>query len=104
MMDPKTLVKDLDHLVSLPDICIRVNQLMGSGNYSSTQVADIISQDADISARLLRVVNSSFYGLPTKIETLSRAITSSVPTSYGILSWRPPPCAPSPAFPSSWLT
>ncbi|MES9944740.1 MAG: HDOD domain-containing protein [Candidatus Thiodiazotropha sp.] len=75
MMDPKTLVKDLDQLVSLPDVCIRVNHLMGSGNYSSAQVAEIISQDADISARLLRVVNSSFYGLPTKIETLSRAIT-----------------------------
>lgn len=74
-MDPKTLVKDLDHLVSLPDICIRINQLMGSGNYSSSQVADIISQDVDISARLLKVVNSSFYGLPSKIETLSRAIT-----------------------------
>jgi putative nucleotidyltransferase with HDIG domain len=74
-MDPKTLVKDLDHLVSLPDICIRVNQLMGSGNYSSSQVADIISQDTDMTARLLRLVNSSFYGLPAKIETLSRAIT-----------------------------
>lgn len=74
-MDPKTLVKDLDHLVSMPDICIRVNQLMGSGNYSASQVADIISQDVDISARLLKVVNSSFYGLPAKIETLSRAIT-----------------------------
>jgi putative nucleotidyltransferase with HDIG domain len=74
-MDAKTLVKDLDHLVSLPDICIRVNQLMGSGNYSSSQVAEIISQDVDISARLLRLVNSSFYGLPVKIETLSRAIT-----------------------------
>jgi putative nucleotidyltransferase with HDIG domain len=74
-MDPKTLVKDLDQLVSLPDVCIRVNQLMGSGNFSSAQVAEIISQDADISARLLRVVNSSFYGLPNKIETLSRAVT-----------------------------
>ncbi|MES9970992.1 MAG: HDOD domain-containing protein [Candidatus Thiodiazotropha sp.] len=74
-MDPKTLVKDLDQLVSLPDVCIRVNHLMGSGNYSSAQVAEIISQDVDISARLLRVVNSSFYGLPTKIETLSRAVT-----------------------------
>jgi HD-like signal output (HDOD) protein len=74
-MDPKTLVQDLDHLVSLPDICIRVNQLMGSGNYSSSQVAEIISQDVDISARLLRLVNSSFYGLASKIETLSRAIT-----------------------------
>jgi putative nucleotidyltransferase with HDIG domain len=48
---------------------------MGSGNYSSSQVADIIIQDADISARLLRLVNSSFYGLPAKVETLSRAIT-----------------------------
>lgn len=74
-MDPKTLVKDLDRLVSLPDICIRVNQLMGSGNYSASQVADIISQDADITARLLRLVNSSFYSLPAKVETLSRAIT-----------------------------
>lgn len=74
-MDPKTLVKDLDQLVSLPDICIKVNHLMGSGNYSSAQVAEIISQDVDISARLLRMVNSSFYALPTKIETLSRAIT-----------------------------
>jgi putative nucleotidyltransferase with HDIG domain len=74
-MDPKTLVKDLDHLVSLPDICIKVNRLMGSGNYSSSQVADIIVQDVDISARLLRLVNSSFYGLPAKVETLSRAIT-----------------------------
>ncbi|MBT2968953.1 MAG: phosphohydrolase [gamma proteobacterium symbiont of Ctena orbiculata] len=74
-MDPKTLVKDLDHLVSLPDICIKVNRLMATGNYSSAQVADIIIQDTDISARLLRLVNSSFYGLPTKVETLSRAVT-----------------------------
>ncbi|MEW8505727.1 MAG: HDOD domain-containing protein [Candidatus Thiodiazotropha sp.] len=74
-MDPKTLVKDLDHLVSLPDICIKVNRLMATGNYSSSQVADIIIQDTDMSARLLRLVNSSFYGLPTKVETLSRAVT-----------------------------
>ncbi|MCU7872027.1 MAG: HDOD domain-containing protein [Candidatus Thiodiazotropha sp. (ex Lucinoma borealis)] len=73
-MDPKSLIKDIDHLVSLPDICIKVNQIMGAANYSATQVADIIIQDTDISARLLRLANSALYGQQARVETLSRAV------------------------------
>ncbi|MCU7891866.1 MAG: HDOD domain-containing protein [Candidatus Thiodiazotropha sp. (ex Ustalcina ferruginea)] len=73
-MDPKSLIKDIDHLVSLPDICIKVNQMMGAANYSASQVADIIIQDTDISARLLRLTNSALYGQQAKVETLSRAV------------------------------
>ncbi|MES9831998.1 MAG: HDOD domain-containing protein [Candidatus Thiodiazotropha sp. DIVDIV] len=74
-MDPKSLVQNLDHLVSLPDVCIKVNQLLGSGDYSASEVADIIIQDTDISARILRLVNSPAFGQRSKIETLSRAVT-----------------------------
>ncbi|MES9852575.1 MAG: HDOD domain-containing protein [Candidatus Thiodiazotropha sp. L084R] len=74
-MDPKSLVQNLDHLVSLPDVCIKVNQLLGSGDYSAPEVADIIIQDTDISARILRLVNSPAFGQRSKIETLSRAVT-----------------------------
>ncbi|MFC1336393.1 MAG: HDOD domain-containing protein [gamma proteobacterium symbiont of Clathrolucina costata] len=42
---------------------------------SSTKLAEIISTDVDISARLLRLVNSPFYGLRSKVDTISRAVT-----------------------------
>jgi putative nucleotidyltransferase with HDIG domain len=74
-MDPKSLVQNLDRLVSLPDVCIKVNQILGTPDYSVSEVADIITQDADISGRLLRLVNSPVFGQRSKIETLSRAIT-----------------------------
>jgi HD-like signal output (HDOD) protein len=74
-MDPKSLVQNLDRLVSLPDVCIKVNQLLGTSDYSVNEIADIIIQDADISARLLRLVNSPLFGQRAKVETLSRAVT-----------------------------
>lgn len=74
LMTPQTLVENIDQLVSLPDICIRVNQMMDPANYSAAGVAEIIAQDADISARLLRLVNSSLFSQQSKVETISRAV------------------------------
>lgn len=74
-MTPQQLVMELDQLVSLPDVCVKVNRLIDAPNYSALTLGDIISQDSDLSARLLRVVNSAFFGLQVPVETISRAIT-----------------------------
>ena len=74
-MTPQQLVIELDHLVSLPDVCVKVNRLIDAPNYSAMTLGDIISQDSDLSARLLRVVNSAFFNLKAPVETISRAIT-----------------------------
>jgi len=73
-MSPKKLVDDIDHLVSLPDVCVKVNRLVESPDYSAAAVGKIVAQDTDLSARLLRLVNSSFFGLQSQVETISRAI------------------------------
>jgi HD-like signal output (HDOD) protein len=72
---PESLVSDIDKLVSLPEVSIKINHLLAKGDYTSTSLAELISHDADISARLLRLVNSSFYGMPSKIDTIQRAVT-----------------------------
>ncbi len=72
---PESLVAGIDHLVSLPEVSLKINHVLSQGDYTSSSLADLISHDADISARLLRLVNSSFYGLPSKIDTLQRAVT-----------------------------
>jgi putative nucleotidyltransferase with HDIG domain len=40
-----------------------------------TSVGEVIEKDPDLTARLLRLGNSSFYGFPTRLETVSAAIS-----------------------------
>ncbi|MEW7973554.1 MAG: HDOD domain-containing protein [Candidatus Thiodiazotropha endolucinida] len=74
-MTPQQLVIEIESLVSLPDVCVKVNRLIDAPNYSVATLGDIISQDTDLSARLLRLVNSAFFNLKAPVETISRAIT-----------------------------
>ncbi|MEW8585565.1 MAG: HDOD domain-containing protein, partial [Candidatus Thiodiazotropha sp.] len=74
-MAPEELVEDIDKLVSLPEVFIQVNQMMEQPNCSAAKLAEIISTDVDISARLLKLVNSPFYGLRSQVDTISRAVT-----------------------------
>lgn len=74
-VNPQQLVKGIVKLVSLPHVCIRVNLMVDDPKYSATEIGEVISQDAGLTARLLRVANSSFYGFQAKISTISRAVT-----------------------------
>jgi putative nucleotidyltransferase with HDIG domain len=74
-MTPQQLVIEIDNLVSLPDVCVKVNRLIDAPNYSAVTLGEIISQDSDLSARLLRLVNSAFFNFKAPVETISRAIT-----------------------------
>lgn len=74
-MTPQELVDEIEQLVALPDICVKVNRLIDAPNYSAATLGDLITQDTDISARLLRLVNSAFFNLQAPVETISRAVT-----------------------------
>ena len=71
---PQELVKGVDKLVSLPEVCFLVNDLVNDPKSDISQIGSVISQDPDLTARLLKLVNSSYYGFKTPIETVTRAI------------------------------
>ena len=66
--------RDVSGLVSPPDICIRVFEMMRAGTSSAKDFGDVIGRDPNLTTRLLRMVNSSFYGFASRIDTVSRAI------------------------------
>ena len=72
---PEELVKGVIKLVSLPEIFIRVNQIMEDPKHDAKQLGDIISHDPALTARILRIVNSAYYALAVKIELVSRAVS-----------------------------
>ena len=69
------LVKGVVKLISLPEIFIRVNQVMDNPNHNAKQLGEVISHDPSLTARILRIVNSAYYGLSVKIEVVSRAVS-----------------------------
>lgn len=74
-MQVTQLVEDVNKLVSLPEVCTRIHQMLEDPRYTSKDIGHVLSQDVDLTARLLKIVNSSFYGFPAKIDTIKRAIT-----------------------------
>ena len=72
---PQELVSGVIRLVSLPEVCIRVNEMLEDPNITAADLGKVISQDTGLTARLLKIVNSSFYGFPSRIETVTRAVT-----------------------------
>jgi HD-like signal output (HDOD) protein len=71
---PKELVEGIDHLLSLPDVVIRVNKLIDSDNASIDDIGSVINHDPALSAQLLKLVNSAFYGFPSQIDSVSKAL------------------------------
>jgi putative nucleotidyltransferase with HDIG domain len=71
----------LDHVIdkikeipTLPDVVFKVSEVVNNPNTSAADLEDVIAHDQAIAAKVLKLVNSAFYGLPGKVDTLSRAI------------------------------
>ena len=74
-VDPMDLIAREVRLKSMPLVVHQLERLMEKPATSSDDLARVISLDTGMSAQLLRVVNSAMYGFPSKVETISRAVT-----------------------------
>lgn len=74
-IDPNELVKGVGKLTSLPEVCVRVNEMVDDPRTSAAAIGGVISRDTALTAQLLRLANSAFYNFPSNISTISRAIT-----------------------------
>jgi len=70
----KDIVATVGELVALPDICFKINELVEDPFVSAVSIAELISQDPSLCAQLLKIANSPFYGFPSRVETINRAL------------------------------
>ena len=75
MDDMVKLLEDSDNLVSPPDIWYRFNETVHDPKSSISDVADIVKTDPSLVANILKIVNSPYYGIFKKVDTISRAVT-----------------------------
>ncbi len=76
-MDSKTMMKKLERiedLPTLPTILFEVNRLLEDINTSPKKLSDAIKKDPSMVVKILKLVNSAFYGFRSRISDISNAV------------------------------
>lgn len=61
-------------LISLPEVYLRLRETLDQADFSMRDVASVVSKDPGLTARLLRLVNSPYFGLASTVDTVFRAV------------------------------
>jgi diguanylate cyclase (GGDEF)-like protein len=67
-------IRSTPNLPSMPAVAMQVLELAQRPDIDIAQIARIISKDAALSSKILRTVNSSFYGRSQHVATISHAL------------------------------
>ncbi len=68
------IAAEVSDLASLPEICVRLNEMVDDPRASVLAMEEVIAQDPALTARLLKVANSSIFGQRGRVDSLSRAV------------------------------
>ncbi|CCH49531.1 HDOD domain-containing protein [Pseudodesulfovibrio piezophilus] len=75
MGSPEVIASHETELTSFPDIYFRIREILQDESASSEKIAQVVSTDMSLAAKLIKLVNSPLYGFPQSIDSISRAVT-----------------------------
>jgi HD-like signal output (HDOD) protein len=67
-------IGQITNLPTLPQVATRLMKIVNDPITSSSDVAFIVGQDLSLSAKVLRLANSAFYGMPRTITNINNAV------------------------------
>jgi HD-like signal output (HDOD) protein len=70
----RSIIDGLGQVPTLPAIVARALEILNQPNASAESAARLIGQDLALSAKVLRLANSAFYGIPRSIASVDQAI------------------------------
>jgi HD-like signal output (HDOD) protein len=68
-------IERVRNIATLPAVAIRIIELTEDPESGGEQLSQVIASDPALSTRILRVINSSFYGLPRQVLSIHRAVS-----------------------------
>lgn len=69
------VLEQIQDIAVLPQVVFKVVDLTGSTDSSAREMEAVIVVDPGFSAKLLKLANSAFYGLPRRVTSIREAIT-----------------------------
>ena len=75
----RELISGIEELPSLPSIYLDLTGILGSGEACAQDIADVITQDMVMTAKMLQLVNSPMFALHRKVTNVAEAVNVSWP-------------------------
>jgi HD-like signal output (HDOD) protein len=69
------LINKIEDLPTLPAVAMAVNRMLQDVNAPIEKMVSMLEKDPSLALKLLRLVNSSFYGFKSRITSLRHAVT-----------------------------
>jgi len=76
MSDIKSIIKKIGKLKPIPQVANKVLSITQDPDSSMTDLSEIITYDTAVTANLLKVSNSAYFGMSGKIDSVHKAIVS----------------------------
>jgi putative nucleotidyltransferase with HDIG domain len=70
----KLIVSHVNNLPTPPAVFQQINNVINDPDTSAYEIANIISEDPALTAKVLRLTNSAFYGIPRTVTNVKQAI------------------------------
>ena len=70
----KKVLREIKGLPTLPGIVAKLSKMAENPDTTTEQMGRVISKDHILASKLLKLVNSAFYGFPQRISSLNSAI------------------------------
>nr|MBF0222479.1 HDOD domain-containing protein [Desulfobulbaceae bacterium] len=70
----RAALRETKNLPTLPGIVVKLSRMADDPDSTTEQMGKVLSKDHILAAKLLKLVNSAFYGFPQRISSLSSAI------------------------------
>ncbi len=74
MSNLESLLSKVKELPALPQIYTRVSALLDDDNASVNKIGEAVQTEPSITSRILRMVNSAYYGLPYSVTSIPQTI------------------------------
>jgi len=72
---PADIVRHEVGLASFPDIYFKIREVLDNPKSSAQDIANVVNTDVGFSAKLLKLVNSPFFGFSATIDSVTRAVS-----------------------------
>ncbi len=73
MLEP--LLKQAGELPSLPEVYIRVTELLETESSTASKIGAAVQTDPTLTARILKLINSAYFGLRNQVTSIPQAVT-----------------------------
>ena len=73
-MNVDSILARIDNLPTLPFVAMKVSEVIEDSRTNARHIADILRQDVSLSAKVLRLANSSYYAVSGGVSDVLRAV------------------------------